>query len=88
MTGNICIAGTFVVWRRHRGDAETECPVLSVGSGVLYEDAGKVAGSPMMLTTHYHCLKGGSMESVSLALFGALSPHCSFHAVGHPVFLH
>lgn len=44
-------------------DAEIECPVLHVGSGVLYEDAGAETGSSLMLTTRFHCVKGRSVET-------------------------
>lgn len=36
--GNCRISGTFALRHRHGNDAETDCPVLHVGSGALYED--------------------------------------------------
>lgn len=62
MIGSCRVVGTFVLWQRHCEDAEIECPVLHVGSGVLYEDAGAETGSSLMLTTRFHCLKGRSVE--------------------------
>lgn len=59
--GNCRISGTFVLRHRHGNDAETDCPVLHVGSGALYEDTGEVTGSSLMLITHFHCLKEGSV---------------------------
>lgn len=61
--GNCRIVGTSVLWKRHCEDAETECPVLHVESGVLYEGAGEVTGSFLMLSTRFHCLKGSSVDT-------------------------
>lgn len=63
MIGNCRVVGTFVLWQRHCEDAEIEWPVLHVGSGVLYEDAGVETGSSLMLAARFQCLKGRSVET-------------------------
>lgn len=64
MIGKCRVVGTFLLWQGHCEEAEMECPVHHVGSGVLWdEDAQAETGSSLMLTTHFHCLKGHSVET-------------------------